>query len=52
VAELWNNTVLIIEILSKAVPESMFWLTDICWNNTSRFQEAACVLRIWFLEMA
>ncbi len=39
-----------IQMSLKAVPESMFWLTDVFWKNTSGFQEAVCVLQIGVLK--
>jgi hypothetical protein len=38
-----------IQMSLKAIPESMFWLTDVFWKNTSGFQEAVCTAN-WISE--
>jgi hypothetical protein len=30
-----------LQILPEAIPQSIFMLSDVCWKNTSGFQEAA-----------
>jgi hypothetical protein len=40
------------QIFPKAIPKSMFQLTDVCWKSIGGFLKAACILLIRFLKAA